>query len=108
MLAQDGGRYLLGPSQVDGSAVATAKKDFRSGMGWIVDMTFTPTGATAVDDLARQQFHRQMALVADGTLVAAPTIQPSDADFVSFGGHLLVSVPTEAAADAVVRAVGAR
>ena len=44
--------------------------------------------------LARQQFHGQMALVADGALVAAPTIQPADAEFVSFGGHLLASVPT--------------
>lgn len=71
-------------------------------------MTFAPSGATALDGLARQQFHEQMAVVADGVLVTAPTILPSDSEFVSFGGHLLMSVPTEAAADAVVRTAGAR
>jgi hypothetical protein len=81
VLAPDGIRYLLGPSQVDGVGVAIASKDIRSGMGWIVDMTFTPNGSRAVDDLARQQF-------------------------VSFGGRLVTSVPDEAAADAVLDALG--
>jgi hypothetical protein len=106
LLAQDGIRYLLGPSQVDGVSVAEAKKEVRSGMGWLVDMTFTPNGARAVDDLARQQFHQQIAVVANGVLVAAPTIQPNQVEFQSFGGHLVVSGGDEASADAVLRALG--
>jgi hypothetical protein len=97
-------RYLLGPSEVDGSGIADARKDFRSGEGWVVDATFTPAGAKALDDLARRQFHAQMAVVADGVLVAAPTVQPNNGEFTSFGGHLVMSGGTEADADAIVRA----
>jgi hypothetical protein len=104
VLTQDGVRYLLGPARVDGRGVATAEKDFRSGMGWIVDIEMTPTGAVALDDLARRQFHEQVALVADGVLLASPVIQPDVASFESFDGHIVTSVAGEAEADAVVRA----
>ncbi|HEY3674044.1 MAG TPA: hypothetical protein VGN51_24135 [Acidimicrobiia bacterium] len=108
VLEQDGGRYLLGPAQVDADGVATAKKELRSGTGWVVDITFTANGATALDELARQQFHQQMAMVANGVLVAAPMIQPNVAEFDSFGGHLVATVPTESDADAVLQAIGRR
>jgi hypothetical protein len=106
VLAQDGVRYLLRPAQVDGADVASATKDDRGAEGWVVELTLTPSGAKAFDDLARQQFHRQMAVVADGVLVATPTIQPDSAEFGSFHGHVVVSGADEAGADAVLHALG--
>jgi preprotein translocase subunit SecD len=100
-----GQRYLLGPSVLDASGVADARKSFQSGNGWGVDLTFTPAGAEALDELARRQFHSQMALVAEGVLVAAPTVQPADSEFTSFGGTVRMTLgDTEAGADAIVRA----
>jgi len=100
-----GSRLLLGPSSLDASGVATARKSFQTGNGWGVDMTLTPAGSTAFDDLARKQFHAQFAVVADGVVVTAPTVEPADAEFRPFGGTIRISIgDTEARADAVLRA----
>jgi SecDF, P1 head subdomain len=102
----DGGdRYLLGPSQLDGAGVSSAKKDVLPGSGRGVELTLTPEGSRSFDALAQQQFHRQVAVVADAKVVAAPTIQPANEAFVPFGNRISVSSGDEAAANAIVEAV---
>jgi preprotein translocase subunit SecD len=82
-------RSYLGPAADVGMAAATA--EFVAGQGWTVRFRLTKAGARAWDQLARQQFHRQVAVTHQGLVVSAPTIQPQDASFTSFGGTAVVS-----------------
>jgi preprotein translocase subunit SecD len=82
-------RYYLGPA-VD-VPVADAKAEFQSGQGWTVKIDFTKVGAKAWDDLAKAQFHQQVAITYQGVVVAAPLIQPNDQEFASFDGTAVVS-----------------
>jgi preprotein translocase subunit SecD len=43
------------------------------------------------DALAQQQFHKQVAIVLDGIVQSAPTIQPDSQAFSSFGGTAVIS-----------------
>ena len=85
-------RYYLGPTP---SAVVKgiddAKMEFLSGQGWTVKIEFTELGSKAWDRLGREQFHRQVAITLEGYVVSAPTIQPNDRKFSSFGGTAVVS-----------------
>jgi len=62
-----------------------------SGDGWTVKMDLTGSGSSKWDALAQQQFHKQVAIVLDGLVQSAPTIQPKDAAFTSFGGTAVIS-----------------
>jgi preprotein translocase subunit SecD len=86
------GRYYLGKAALTGKGtVDTAKSEFVSGQGWTVKMDLTGSGSSKWDALAQQQFHKQVAIVLDGLVQSAPTIQPSDAAFTSFGGTAVIS-----------------
>ena len=87
-----GSRYLLGKSALDGTSVKNAKTTFSSGTGWVLMLTLTPAGSRAFDALAESQFHRQIAVVADGVVSAVPTILPSQQAFSSFNGSVQISV----------------
>ena len=84
-------RYYLGPAAVTRRGINNAKPDFVSGQGWTVTLTLTRSGSKAWDALARAQFHKQVALTVAGRVVAAPTIQPADATFRSFGGTAVIA-----------------
>src|SRR5262249_20848730 len=59
--------------------------------GWTVKMDLTDAGSSKWDALAQQQFHKQVAIVLDGVVQSAPTIQPNDASFTSFNGTAVIS-----------------
>jgi preprotein translocase subunit SecD len=85
-------RYYLGKAALTGKGtVDTAKAEFVSGQGWTVKMDLTGSGSGKWDDLAQQQFHKQVAIVLDGLVQSAPTIQPDNATFSSFGGTAVIS-----------------
>jgi preprotein translocase subunit SecD len=79
-------RYFLGPAGLTGKAVSSAKSSFVPGTGWTVNMDLTGSGSSKWDALAQQQFHKQVAIVLDGLVQSAPTIQPDVQAFSSFGG----------------------
>jgi preprotein translocase subunit SecD len=85
-------RYYLGKAALTGKGtVDTAKAEFQSGQGWTVKMDLTGSGSSKWDALAQEQFHKQVAIVLDGLVQSAPTIQPSDQAFTSFGGTAVIS-----------------
>jgi preprotein translocase subunit SecD len=85
-------RYYLGKAALTGKGtVDTAKAEFVPGQGWTVKMDLTGSGSSKWDALAQQQFHKQVAIVLDGLVQSAPTIQPNDAAFTSFGGTAVIS-----------------
>ena len=70
-------RYFLGKAGLTGKGtVSTAKAEFVSGQGWTVKMDLTGSGSSKWDALAQQQFQKQVAIVLDGQVQSAPTIQP--------------------------------
>jgi preprotein translocase subunit SecD len=82
-------RYYLGPA--GDFPVEEAKAEFAVGQGWTVRIEFTDRGSKAWDRLGRQQFHKQVAITFEGYVVSAPTIQPDDERFTSFGGSAVIS-----------------
>ena len=82
-------RYYLGPA--GDLPVDDAKAEFLAGQGWTVKIDFTGSGEKAWDRLAKEQFHKQVAITYEGVVVSAPTIQPNDAKFASFEGTAVVS-----------------
>jgi preprotein translocase subunit SecD len=85
-------RYYLGPAGLTGKAVSSAKAQFQSGGdGWTVVVNLTNAGSAQWDALAQKQFHQQVAIVLDGIVQSAPSIQPKDTTFTSFGGTAVIS-----------------
>ena len=67
-----GVRLCLGPAEMTGEAVSTAKATFDA--QWKVDVTFSRKGGDQFNDLAAKYFQRQFAIVLDGVVQSAPTI----------------------------------
>jgi preprotein translocase subunit SecD len=85
-------RYYLDKAALTGKGtVSTAKAEFVPGQGWTVRMDLTGSGSSKWDALAQQQFHKQVAIVLDGLVQSAPTIQPNDQAFSSFNGTAEIS-----------------
>ncbi|MDQ3944756.1 MAG: protein translocase subunit SecD [Actinomycetota bacterium] len=63
----------LGPAEMTGEAVKSAKARFES--GWGVTAKFTEKGAEQFNALAAKYFQRQVAIVLDGVVISDPTIQ---------------------------------
>jgi preprotein translocase subunit SecD len=84
-------RYYLGKAGLTGKVVDSAKAEFISSQGWTVKMDLTSDGSAKWDQLAQQQFHQQVAIVLDGQVRSAPSIQPDQAAFSSFGGTAVIS-----------------
>ena len=101
------GRYVLGPAGLTGVDVASASVTHTNGQ-WSVLLDLTPTGATAWDALARQQFHALVGIVLHGRVLSAPVNQPTQSTFTSFDGRLQVSGSfTHAQASAAASAIAA-
>jgi preprotein translocase subunit SecD len=85
-----GPRYLLGPSQLTGRVVSTASAqppDLTNGQPtWFVSITFTGSGGPQFDKLAAANYQKQVAIVLDGVVESAPTIQQQ-----SYGGRAIIN-----------------
>jgi len=69
-------RYLLGPTELTGRAVSDAKAEITQGTGeWKVSFSLTDTGSKEFDALAARNLNKQVAIVLDGVVQSAPTIQ---------------------------------
>lgn len=67
-------QYQLGPAEVTGEAVSTARAAFE-GAGWAVNVEFTGQGSGEWDAMAARYVGQQIAIVLDGVVQSAPTIQ---------------------------------
>ncbi len=85
-----GERYLLGPSELSGTAVASALAQFQNNQ-WVVNATLTGTGSHAWDTLSDKYFHEIIGIDLDGTVVSAPLTQPGQGTFTSFDGKVQIS-----------------
>ncbi|HXQ90142.1 MAG TPA: hypothetical protein VN768_01220, partial [Acidimicrobiales bacterium] len=78
-------RFVLGPSQLPGSAVASASAVFDTSISaWAV--SYTLKAVTPWDTVAQENFHQYVAIDLDGLVESAPLIQPQQATFTSFDG----------------------
>ncbi len=80
-------RYLLGPSQMNSNAIASATATKGKNGAWVVDWTTTDSGARQWDRVAVQSFHQMLAIDVAGVVVSAPIIEPTRGSFRSFGGR---------------------
>jgi preprotein translocase subunit SecD len=85
-----GGRCVLGPAQLTGSAVKSASAQLATGQ-WVVNLNLTGTGGNQWDTFAQQQFHAIIGIDLDGQVISAPITQPTNASFQSFGGSVQIS-----------------
>ncbi|MGH9089237.1 MAG: protein translocase subunit SecD [Acidimicrobiales bacterium] len=84
-------RYLLGPAQLTGRAVATATAQQTQLGNWVVNYTLTGKGSPKWDQVAQANFHQMLAVELDGVVQSAPIIQPTQASFSSFDGKGQIS-----------------
>jgi len=83
-------RYLVGPTLITLSskvASATVTHVPFSG-GWIVSVQLNKAESQQWDQVAKQYFHRQLAIDLNGVIVEAPLIQPTNSAFSSFDGQM--------------------
>lgn len=83
-------RYLVGPTLVTlSSMVASATvTHMPSAGGWIVNVQLNAAEAKLWDQVAREYFHRVIAIDLNGLIVEAPLIQPTNPTFSSFDGQM--------------------
>ncbi len=75
-------RFSLGPALLTGEVVRTARAAFDQGSGrWYVQLFLTGKGSPSFDAMAAANRGKQIAIVLDGIVESAPTI-----DAVSFQG----------------------
>jgi hypothetical protein len=98
-----GMRYLLGPSELNGMAVASAHAIFESPQ-WIVNVTLTREGAPEWDALARMYFHELIGIDVDGQAVSVPITQPNSSSFTPFAGRMQISGPFDKRSSEVIAA----
>ncbi|HEX4864954.1 MAG TPA: hypothetical protein VFV02_12835 [Acidimicrobiales bacterium] len=99
----DNPRYVLGPADVSGDAIANAEVILTSSGQYQVQLSFTTAGSSAFDKVAAQRFafyqnnpnnppyQSLEALELDGVVYSAPTIQAA-----SFNGTAVISGSTSA------------
>ena len=68
-------KYLLGPAIIEGTEIDTAAARLdQNGIGYVVDLTFTPEGAATWTNHTISNVGNQAAFVLDGRVVSAPVI----------------------------------
>jgi preprotein translocase subunit SecD len=85
--ANNGIRYVLGPSQMTGRSIASAQATQNQTGQWVVDYTLTGPGSSLWDKVAAENFHTALGIELDGIVYSAPIIQPQQASFSSFQGR---------------------
>lgn len=85
-------RYFLGPAQFTEKAVRGAKTEFVRGQGYVVSVRLTKAGVRKLNELAVQLLPKrspenEIAIVVDGVVQSAPSIQATDfGDLVEISG----------------------
>ncbi len=80
-----GERMLLGPSQASGTVVASANAVYQSGTGFLVQFNLTPKGTRVWDAMATRNYQKLVADDLGGTVISAPVIDATGAQFGSSG-----------------------
>ncbi len=78
-------RYVVGPALLNGNAIKTvyaAPNTQSAGGTWAVNFTLTSKAAPIFDQIARTYYQQKLAVVLDGVVQTAPTINST-----SFGGQ---------------------
>jgi preprotein translocase subunit SecD len=88
--ASGGGRYVLGPAGLTGTAVHSANAQLVNGQ-WAVNLNLTSQGSTQWDTMAQQQFHQIIGIDLDGQVISAPITQPTQGSFTPFNGQVQIS-----------------
>jgi preprotein translocase subunit SecD len=73
-------RLRLSPTIMTGRDVKTARAAYESGQGWVVHLEFTGDGFKKFQELARQNYQKQVAIVLDGVVQSYPVIQDPNFD----------------------------
>jgi preprotein translocase subunit SecD len=84
-------RLVLGPAQLDGTAIARAQAQIDTTGAWSVNYTLTKKGSPLWDQVAQSNFHQMVAIELDGVVQSAPLIYPAQSTFTSFGGSGQIS-----------------
>lgn len=79
-------RYIVGPTLLTGSALKTAFAGVDSSGNWIVNFSLTSAGSPKFDAIATKYYQKQVAIVLDGVVESAPTINAK-----TFGGQGQIS-----------------
>jgi preprotein translocase subunit SecD len=79
-------RYRLGPAELTGTAVRSARAEYDPTQGWRVNFTLTGDGSGKFDALAAKNVGKQVAIVLDSVVKSAPVIREA-----SFGGSGVIS-----------------
>ena len=78
-------RFVLGPSELKGTAIASATAVFDTTINaWAV--SYNLKAVAPWDNVAQKNFHQYVAIDLDGFVESAPLIQPNQAAFSSFQG----------------------
>jgi hypothetical protein len=83
-------RYVLGPSELTGGAIAGARV-VNDGAHWAVDLTFTPAASARWDAIVHGNFHQMISVDLDGAVLSAPLVQPNRAAVSSSDGEFQLS-----------------
>jgi preprotein translocase subunit SecD len=71
-------RYQLGPAELTGRAISSARANVDSNGQWLVEFRLNSKGSTEFDALAAKNVGRQVAIDLDGVVKSAPTIQQAE------------------------------
>jgi preprotein translocase subunit SecD len=82
------GIYQLDVAELKGNVISSvnAQIDTTLGSGWTVSVHFNGSGSSAFDALAKKYYKSQVAIVLDGVVESAPTINAQQ-----FGGTAVIS-----------------
>lgn len=79
--------YVLEPASASGTIVDDAQATLGElGGGWSVNLSFTGQGSIEFDQIAAQNVGQSLAIVLDGVVYSAPTIQQAN-----FGGTAVIT-----------------
>jgi preprotein translocase subunit SecD len=98
-------RYLLGPAQLNGTAVKKAVASQTSLGKWVVDMTLTSSGLAGWNKMARKYFHEVIGIELDGVVQSAPLTQPTTKAFTTFSSVQISGAFTQQEADTLALAL---
>jgi preprotein translocase subunit SecD len=74
-------RLQLGPSEMDGRAISSARAEFDPNTSqWAVSFTTTSEGTQQLAQLSQKYLNRQVAIELDGEVVSAPQFQSAITD----------------------------
>jgi preprotein translocase subunit SecD len=102
--AQSGVVYRLGPVVVSGADVASAHavpRQVSNEQAWAVELTLTPNGADRFGKATAAMVGQSLAIVVDGVVVSAPTIQGP----ITEGGIVITGDFSEEEADRLATAL---